>query len=84
MHLLVGAVLAQHGDVGVGVKVAIPLIEYGEVRQALDYGMSAGSYENRGEVLLRVHRPTSYPMAAEHARPSGHSRHRGGADMHTK
>jgi hypothetical protein len=53
MEPAVGGVLAQNRDVGIGVEVAITLIENGEVAQTLDDRMSPGAYDDGGKILLR-------------------------------
>ena len=47
----VGGVLAQNCDVGIGVEVAITLIEYGEVGQTTDDRVSAAVDDDGGNVL---------------------------------
>jgi hypothetical protein len=66
VQLSLGLVHAQDRNVGVGVEVAVALIENGEVGQTTNDWMSAGAYENGGKVLLRVHGATSHPMSPEH------------------
>lgn len=48
VHPAVCGVFAQNRSVGIGVEVAITLIENGEVTQAMDDRMSAGSHDDGG------------------------------------
>jgi hypothetical protein len=57
----VGEMLAQNRSVGIGVEVAIALVEDGEVGQTTHDRMSVGAYDDGGKILLRIHCATSYP-----------------------
>ena len=80
----IGELFTHHRDVGVGVEIAVTLVENGEVRHAMDNWMDCGVHDNGEQILFRMHGATWNPMSAEHLGPPGHGDHRCGADMHAE
>jgi hypothetical protein len=63
----VGEVLAYHRDVGIGVEIAVALVENGEVVQTSnDRVVGAGSHANGEQALFRVHGSVFHLVSAEH------------------
>ena len=68
MAEIVVAVLVQHGEVRLGLQVAVPLIEDHKVGPPVRDGVLSGAERDGGFALGRMHAAPAQPTAAEGGR----------------